>query len=277
VTDPRLARDTENGRYYSDPAGGPDLVSVTNVIDSSVSKHHALMPWAVRETIEWMLERRIMVARRAITDRAELVREIKQVHRDVRERAADLGSRVHLRAQAIMLGTPHPADPEVESYARQLVKWMTAWGVDITRDVVSTEITCMHRTLGYAGTADLMIWLPTGPGGRRELWLIDFKTSSTRPAKSVYPEFAMQLAALRFCEVVILPDDTSEPVPAIQRTGILNLRQRSHALVDMPGDKAAWRAFRGALVTTQWLHELPGSHPALLPPEAAEPDFLKAA
>jgi hypothetical protein len=123
-----------------------------------------------------------------------------------------------------------------------------------------------HRRLGYAGTADLLIWLPTGADRAMELWLIDYKTSATRSAKSVYPENTLQLAALRFAEVVVLPDDTDAPMPPIQRTGVLNLRAKSHALVEMPAGRDAHRAFRGLLEGTRWLHVAPSTYPALLAP-----------
>jgi hypothetical protein len=277
VTNPKHAHETERGRYYTDPAGGPDLVSVTNVLGTSVHKQ-ALIGWAVKLTAEWVLDRRMEVARRAITDRAALAREIKAVHGDARDAASDLGDRVHAAAEARLLGAPVPADPQVAPFLAQLDRWLSLWGVDVDKHVVATEITCVHRRLGYAGTADLMIWLPTGPRGRLELWLIDFKSSATRSAKSVYPENTQQLAALRFCEAVLLPDDTDGPMPKIQRAGVLNLRKRSHALVEMPAGRAAHRAFRGALANALWHHAASTSYPALMPPAAKQhPTTRKAA
>lgn len=265
MTDPKHARDTDNGRYYIDPAGGPDLVSVTNVLGTSVNKA-ALMPWAVKVTVEWILDNRMEVARRAITERAELTKQIKKIHRDARDNAADLGDRIHKAAELRLLGAPIPADPEVAPYLAQFDLWLAAWGVDIAEHLVATEITVLHRRLGYAGTADLMIWLPTGKNGALELWLIDFKTSATRPAKSVYPENTQQLAALRYAETVLLPDDTDAPMPKIQRAGVLNLRAKSHALVEMPAGRDAHRAFRGALANAVWHHAAPSTYPALLAP-----------
>jgi hypothetical protein len=265
VTNPRHARDTERGRYYTDPAGGPDLVSVTNVLDTAVNKR-ALIPWAVKLTVEHVLDNLYDVQTRIDDERPALTRDIKAIHRDVKDRAADLGDRIHSTAEAWLLGAPVPDDAEVAPYLTQLKIWLAAWGVDLAEHVEATEITVLHRRLGYAGTADLLIWLPTGPGGELELWLIDFKTSATRSAKSVYPENTLQLAALRFAETVLLPDDTEQPVPAIARAGVLNLRARSHALVEMPADRTAHRAFRGLLEGTRWLHAAPSSYPALPPP-----------
>ncbi|MEU5477518.1 hypothetical protein [Streptomyces mirabilis] len=271
MTDPRHAHDTDNGRYYTDPAGGPDLVSVTNVLDTSVNKTRSLMPWGVKVTLEWIFEHRMEVARRAITDRDELTKQLKQIHRDVRDKASDLGTLIHHAAEKRLLGAPFAVDREVAPYLAQLEAFLGFWGVDIDKHVEAAEITCLHRRLGYAGTADLMIWLPTGEGRALELWLIDFKTSATRSAKAVYPENTQQLAALRYCETVLLPDDTEQPMPEIQRTGVLNLRAKSHALVEMPAGRDAHRAFRGALVNALWHHAAPSSYPALLAPDQPVP------
>jgi hypothetical protein len=281
MTDPRHAFATDHGRYYRDPAGGPDLVSVTNVLSAGVAKF-ALVPWAVKLTAEYCVDNRIEVARRALSDRERLLKDIKAVHVAARDRAADLGTRIHNRAEKMALLAPFEADTEVDPYARQLTLFWERWGVDLHEDIVAAEITFVHRRLGYAGTGDVMILLRTGwrrIRGRRakQLWLIDYKTSATRPASSVYPENAMQLAALRYAEHVLLPDDTDGEVPAIQRTAVLNLRQRSHALVPMPGNRRTHRAFRGALETTKWLYAAPTTYPALLPPAAEAQSTRKAA
>lgn len=269
MTNPKHARDTARGRYYSDPAGGPNLVSVTNVLDTSVNKSMALVPWGVKLTVEYVLDNVASIARQLLTDRIGITRTIKAVHIAVREAAADLGDRVHAVAEARLLRAPIADDPEVAPYLAQFNLWLASWGVDIDQHVEATEITVLHRRLGYAGTADLLIWLPTGPGGRLELWLIDYKSSATRRASSVYPENTLQLAALRYAETVLLPDDTEQPMPRIERTGVLNLRARSHALVPMPAGRDAHRAFRGALETTRWLHAAKSSYPALAAPAAA--------
>lgn len=276
MTQPKHAHNTPRGRYYSDPAGGPDLVSVTNVIDTAVNKTMALVPWGVKVTLEYTLDQWPLLTDRVADDRPALTRELKAVHKDIREQAADLGDRIHAAAEARLLGAPIADDLEVVPYLAQFDLWLKSWGVT-DDDVEATEITVLHRRLGYAGTADLMVRLPSGPAGRRELWLIDYKSSATRRASSVYPENTLQLAALRFAETVLLPDDTEEPMPPIERTGVLNLRAKSHALVPMPADRTAHRAFRGALETTRWLHAAKSSYPALTAPEGAARLIRKAA
>jgi hypothetical protein len=268
MTNPKHAKQTTVGRYYQDPAGGPDLGSVTTVIDTAVNKTMALVPWGVKVTLEHTLDHWPLLTDRVRDDRPALTRELKAVHKDVREQAADLGDRVHTAAEARLLNAPIADDPEVAPYLGQFDLWLKSWGVVPEQHVEATEITVLHRRLGYAGTADLMVRLPSGPDGRMELWLIDYKSSATRRASSVYPENTLQLAALRHAETVLLPDDTEQPMPKIERTGVLNLRAKSHALVPMPADRTAFRAFRGALETTRWLHAAASSYPALVAPAA---------
>jgi hypothetical protein len=277
VTDPKWARNTERGRYYADPAGGPDLISVTNVLGAGVNKSFALVPWGAGLVADHVIADPIGTARRARTEPTALRRQLVALPTGNSDRAKNLGTRVHNRAQALVLGVPYPADPEVEPYAIQLAKWFRLWRVDFDRDVVAVESTVLNRQRGYAGTGDLWLWLPTGPHGRRQLWLIDYKTSAKKPATTVYDEQPLQLAALRHAPVLLLPDDTDEPAPKVTRTALLNLRTRSHRLIEVPSGPEQFRAFLGALRTARYLHTAPASYDSILPPWAPGSPERKAA
>lgn len=267
MTDPKWARSTERGRYYTDPAGGPDLISVTNVLGTAVHKP-ALVPWGAGLVADHVIANPIVVARRARTERTKLRRELVALPYSNAERARRLGTRVHTRAVAIVLGTPHAADPEVEPYARQLARFFRLWRVDFERDVEAIEMTVLNRRRGYAGTGDLWLWLPTGRYRRRQLWLIDHKTSAHKPDTTVYAEQPLQLAALRHAPEWLLPDDSSAPAPRVHRTALLNLRPRSHRLIEVPSDKRVFRAFVGALADARYLHSAPTTYDTILPPWA---------
>lgn len=266
MTDPKWAVATERGRYYRDPAGGPDLISVTNALDS-INKP-ALLPWGAGLVADAVIADPINVARRARTEPAALRKELVAAPRQYAERAKNLGSRVHNRAQAMVLGVPYPDDPEVEPYARQLARWFRLWQVDLGRDVEAVETTVMHRQYGYAGTGDLWVWLPTGRYRRRQLWLVDYKTSAKKPAHTVYDDQPLQLAALRWAPEWLLPDDTSERAPRAHRTALLNLRPRSHAFIEVPSGIEQFRAFLGATRTARYLHSAPSAYTTVVPPWA---------
>nr|WP_206441304.1 hypothetical protein [Streptomyces boncukensis] len=243
------------------------MVSVTNVLGSAVHKP-ALVPWGAGLVADAVLADPIAVAHRARTEPAALRRELIALPNTHRERASDLGTRVHHRAHALVIGSPSPADPEVEPYARQLARFFRLWRVDFDRDVEAVETTVLNRRHGYAGTGDLWLWLPTGPGRRRELWLIDYKTSTKKPATTVYAEQPYQLAAYRWAEVALLPDDAEVPAPRPRRTAVLNLRPRGFRLIELPSDRAVFRAFLGALRSARHLHASPADFPSILPPWA---------
>ncbi|SFK75049.1 hypothetical protein [Streptomyces pini] len=275
MTDPKWAVATERGRYYRDPAGGPDLISVTNALDS-IHKP-ALIPWAAGVAADQILAEPIATARRARTEPTALRRELVGAPARVGERAKSLGTRVHNRAQATVLGVPYPADPEVEPYARQLARWFRLWRIDLTADVEAVETTVLNRQRGYAGTGDLWVWLPTGRYGRRQLWLVDYKTSAKKPAGTVYDEQPLQLAALRHAPEWLLPDDTSEPAPRVHRTALLNLRPRSHRFIEVPSGPEQYRAFLAAVRTARYLHNAPRAFTAVVPPWAPGASDRKAA
>ncbi|MFF5451831.1 hypothetical protein ACFY40_11400 [Streptomyces sp. NPDC012950] len=277
MTDPKWAVATERGRYYRDPAGGPDLISVTNVLGTGVNKSFALVPWGAGLVADAVIANPIDTAHRARTEPTALRKELAAIPRQNSERASNLGTRVHNRAQAQVLGVPYPADPEVEPYAQQLARWFRLWEVDLVEDVVATETTVFHRQYGYAGTGDLWVWLRTGAARRRQLWLIDYKTSAKKPADTVYDEQPLQLAALRHAPEWLLPDDTTEAAPRVHRTALLNLRPRSHRMIEVPSGRAQFRAFRGALATSLYLHNAPSSYQAVLPSWAPGVTDRKAA
>ncbi|MFD5838185.1 hypothetical protein ACFWHV_32250 [Streptomyces collinus] len=276
MTGPKWAVATERGRYYRDPAGGPDLISVTNCL-SAIAKP-ALTPWAAGMTADAVIADPIAVARRARTEPAALRRELVAVHRQYTERAQNLGTRVHNRAQAQVLGVPYPDDDEVEPYARQLARWFRLWQIDLGADVEAVETTVMHRQYGYAGTGDLWVWLPTGRYRRRQLWLVDYKTSAEKPVDTVYDEQPLQLAGLRHAPEWLLPDDTSERAPRPHRTALLNLRPRGHAFIEVPSGIEQFRAFLAAMRTARYLHSAPSAYPTVVPPWApGATDTRKAA
>lgn len=283
MTSPRHAEATALGRYYTSPIDGEQLISVTNVLSVGVAKP-ALVPWAAKVVAEhtWDLLPRMAAAlitkdcgAGAQRDQACgkcrdcLTRELKAQVTVARDKASDLGSRVHTLAEAHVLGTTiaeEDGDDIAQHYLGQYLKFIDQWGIDLEHDVEAVEVTVANPRLGYAGTLDLIVRLPLDgylPGhpvkrlaaGEKSLWLVDLKTSETRPATSVYGEYALQLAALRHASEVWLPDDTkTSMVRGITGAAVLNLRRRTYELVPLPTGKPEFDAFQGALRLAKWAH-----------------------
>lgn len=273
MSNPKFAQPTDNGRYYVLPTG-ERFPSVTNALDGGVNKQ-ALVPWAAKVTDEaWAanLPRAVKASRNP--DRFQDFRkDMKRQVRVVKDTAADLGTRIHAHAEARVLGKPIAEDDECEPFVDQLLDAFDRLRIDITKDVEATEATIVNRTHGYAGTGDLWAWLRLSPttltwGRVRHLWLLDYKSSSTRPVDSTYPEHGMQLAALANGQSLLLDDGTElDPPGPIAGTAVLNLRTNGWALVPVPADReAAMAGFLGALHTTTYLHSLSGKPPAIQAP-----------
>jgi len=294
VTSPLHARDVRGkGRYYGPCQDGcplgvdidPDrlYMSVTNA--QSVVAKPALVPAAVKVTAAaaWdQLPRMIATSRqpdvgipadggpkpcsqRTVATRCGECRfcvtsAIKNQHRNEWETKADLGSAVHYHAAARLLGQPLPPDEQVEPFIRQYAMFLRAMGVDVDRDVYSVETTVFDRDLMFAGTLDVAVELPVDPlSGKitraRRLWLIDIKTSLTKPADTVYADQPLQLAGLRYAPRTVLVDDTEQETPEYAGAAILNLRTDDHAMIPLPADEHVNQAFRHAVELQRWFHD----------------------
>lgn len=254
------------GRYYLRPSTGEQLVSVTTVLD--VAAKPALVPWAAKAVANyaWELLPRMVAASLDDTAMTEITREMKDRPEVVRERASNLGTRIHHLAEAHLTGRPEPDDDEAAPYVAQYLRFLADFGVDIERDVEAAECTLLNTREGYAGTCDLYVRLPiTGrlagnrpaptAKGERVLFLVDLKSSATQPASRLYESHPLQLEAYRRCDLVLLDDGTEIPTPkGILGTAVLNLRVDDYALIPLPADDAVWSAFRGYLAAAKWLH-----------------------
>ena len=278
MTDPTHARNVPGkGRWYFHPTTGEQWPSITNVLDVAVSKP-ALVPWAAKITAAkaWNeLPRMVTQSRTRTSCEAKrsdqrcgkcwdcLNREIKSEVQIVKDMAADLGTRVHAIAEAYVLGKPTPADEEAQPFVKQLLRFYNDFDVNLDQDIEAAEVTVVNRRQGYAGTGDVLLWLTLD--GKRRLYVVDYKTSSTRPVTSVYPEHGMQVAAIAKGETVLLDTGEEMPMPGPIAGGfILNLRVDGYALIPMPlygSLNDAFTAFCGCLRAATYLHSCYGAKP----------------
>lgn len=273
MTSPRHAESTAIGRYYTHPVTEQRLISVTNVLSVAMAKP-ALVPWAAKIVAEHALNNLPAVVAGSRTDRDGTLRALKQQVTVVRDKAADLGTRIHALADAHVTGRElawEDGDDEAAPFVEQYLAFLTDFGIELDRDIVAAELTVAHPTLGYAGTLDLIVELPLGvewtdqgpktyalPDGERAPWMVDLKTSTTRDSTSIYPEYALQLTALRKAREMWMPDDTTLAIErGVVGTAVLNLRSRTYALIPVPSGDTEWAAFRGALTEALWVHSEP--------------------
>lgn len=257
MADPRHSRDTANGRYYEDPKSGELLISVTNALNALAKP--ALAPAAAKVTAEYCMAQlpRAVKASRTPADAEAFLKAAKAEHKNVWESRAGIGTRVHVQAEAHALGKPIAEDEDAAPFIDQYRKFLADAGVNLAEDVEAVEVTVLHRTARYAGTADLWLWLRSEFHGMPPgLWLIDIKTSLTKPPSAFYRDHVLQLAGLRFAEVALAPDDSEHEVPEFAGAAILNLRQDRYGFIPSPSDEAAHAAFCHLVNASYYLHGL---------------------
>jgi hypothetical protein len=276
MTQPKHAHESENGRYYLDPQTGEELISVTNALSVGMAKY-GLPLWYAKNAAEYAMDNLPMIVARSRTDRDGALADIKAAAERVRDKASDLGTRVHDLAEAHVTGKSlarQDNDDQAEVFIGQYLQFLSDFEVDLASDVYSAETTVSSPQHGYAGTLDLLVYLPlTGflpaervkleraPDGGKKLWLVDIKTSMTRSSTQCYPENALQLTALRKAKHMWLPDDTKGAMPPVAGTAVLNLRQKTYKLIPLPSGMAEWRAFESVLNLAKWLHsDWPGEY-----------------
>lgn len=271
---PRNAETTGSKRLYSDPLTGEKFWSVTTIISGGLPKP-ALLPWGIKSTAEAAVRYRKTLF--AMTGECErngactpddwctvcdaAVRWLKSQPYQQRDKAADLGTKIHEAAEAYKLGKPMPPWPDdIAPSMAQFEKFLLAFAPTFEQ----VEQTVYHRGQRYAGTLDAILTLSDG---RRVI--VDYKTG-----KAVYPEVGLQLAAYRYAEYMRLPDNTESPVPPVDSAAVLHLLPGSWQFIDVRADQEVFTAFLYCRETFRFMEELSKTviGEALLPTNTLTPE-----
>jgi hypothetical protein len=250
---PRNATESGSKRLYA--WRGEKFWSVTTIIGGGLPKP-ALLPWGIKSVAEAAVQKRRTLM--AMTSECErdgkctpadwcsscdaAVRWLKSAPYQQRDKAADMGTKIHEAAEAYKLGKPMPPWPEdIAPTMAQFERWLLAFGPTFEQ----TEASVYHRAQRYAGTLDSIVTLSDG---RRVL--IDYKTG-----KAVYPEVGLQLAAYRHAEFIGLPDGNEAPVPEVDGAAVLHLRPDSWQFIDVRADDEVFTAFLYCRETFRFMEE----------------------
>ena len=258
MTEPKLATQSRRGRFYSLPAGGPDLPSVTTILD--VLAKPALVRWAAKEVAEAAWDDRKALS--VMKDREAALKMLKGAPWSRREKAADLGTSVHEVAAVLSAGGTLPSiSPTAEPYVDAFLQAVK----DLDLDIEITEATVGNRTIGYAGSLDGI-----GTSGMMDKrFLFDIKTG-----KGVYPETSLQLAAYRFAEIIVKSvitldpegsniesyhletDDVEEPMPQVDGAAVLHLKpDGEYAWFPTRADEDTFNVFVALAKVWRWNDE----------------------
>jgi hypothetical protein len=238
MTDVGLWHDDHHRYYYGDV--GP-LVSVTTAVD--IIRKPALEQWGRWEVAACAVRNADilpnLIAEQGDKKATAWLKSIPDLKRDVK---ADLGTRVHKLAEAIIAGwTPEVSDDE-RPYVRSFVQFFE----DNDPSYVLVEALVCHLGFSYGGKFDGIADIK----GTR--YLLDLKTS-----KSVFPEVALQLAGYRYAEFIGHKDRVDQdPIPEVDRCAVVHLRPDGYSLVEFNVDWGTFAGFTAALNLHNWVHKI---------------------
>jgi hypothetical protein len=164
-------------------------------------------------------------------------------------RKANIGTDVHDWFERLALGTATLPDvPTIyQGHANQFLKFVEDFEVEFS----ATEFTVYNRQYGYAGTGDLMFY-----SGKKPQWgltLGDYKSSES----GLWPEIAMQLAALKHGEFIGLPDNTELPMPKVDTTVGIQITDKKYCVKEARSDERVFMQFlRSKDTLSEWMNDL---------------------
>ena len=230
MTTPALAQNVKGkGRHYQHPNTGELVPSVTNII--GVLNKPALPRWAAKVVAEQAVAMRDSLPK---LDEAEAVDLLKGAPWRSSTRAADRGTTIHAYLEARMQGLdPQEISGEAARFRRAADAFLKEW----TPQPLHIEMTVFGPD--YAGTGDL--WAKVN--GR--LAILDYKTS-----KAVYPEAALQLAAL--AKATVMPGGT--PAPPVLDGYVVRIGEHGYEVKKVADLDYNYAAFRACLQAWHWMN-----------------------
>ena len=238
TTTPSLVR-RNHGKGHTYRLDGAHAPGVTNALNAGYPKP-AIAQWAARAAADEVLDFWDELAELSPSDRRERVRTAPDRDRDA---AARRGTEVHTFAEKLAAGEEVNVPDELVGHVDAYLRFVEEWDV---RELL-VEAVIARRKPRYCGTLDLVADLADG-----KRWLLDLKTTRS----GVFSENALQLAGYRFADFYVDGDGLEQPIPAVDRAGVVWLRaDRTYELVPVEAGEREFVLFRMVLEVARFADE----------------------
>lgn len=197
MSKPALARywsDSENaGRGYIRPSNGeqvPGVTSITGKVDKDLAQ------WGADQAVRWMVANWFRWNPGAKSEDSAF-RGARYRWKDYRNERGAIGTGVHNHIEGLIENSG-PFLDDLDQEQREMVEQYEEFVFTHAPQFISSEVSVFGD--GYAGTLDAYAIIDG------DVWLLDWKTS-----KRCYPEYFMQLAALKNAHTVAIPTTADDP------------------------------------------------------------------
>jgi hypothetical protein len=248
MTSPINSQTIDGIRYYTSPRTNEKLVSVTSVL-STLDKP-ALRYWIGKQVATYAVEERSTWLPIAEKDPKGALDLIKGSPWRFTENSAQLGSAVHDAVEKRILGENldiTTLSDDVKPFIKSYINFEEIFKPTYEM----SEATVLSYKYGYAGTLDAIATFNNPELGLVGRYIIDWKTSKSGP----YPEAALQMAAYKHADVILLPNGTEVELPECDGAIVVKLRPRSYEVVPANVDQDTFKYFRHLQMAFKWQHE----------------------
>ncbi|NUS56224.1 MAG: hypothetical protein HOV66_15400, partial [Streptomycetaceae bacterium] len=212
-------------RYWLD---GKPIPGVTTLLGKGLPKP-ALPYWAAKCVAEYVVDNPDQVEQIRSLGRGPAVAALKAIPWQARDEAAVRGTDVHKLAEEIIHGREVAVPEHLVAHVEGYTRWLDEFEVS----PILTERPVGHRALWYAGTFDAIVRIG------EETWGLDWKTS-----KGVYGSTALQVAAYMGAEFFVDKDGNEQPLPEVDRIGVVHITEAGTRLHPFRDKEAAWKDWR---------------------------------
>ncbi|EHM24231.1 hypothetical protein SPW_7325 [Streptomyces sp. W007] len=227
-------------RFYVDPDDGrikvPGVTSVVGMLPKDF-----LTYWAAKQSAEAAVNNWDIVSKLCERDPAGAIDYLKSAHRRTSKAASDLGSTAHDYFERLARGDNVPLR-QVHADVKPHVTYFKQFLDEIQPEFLHLEETVWSDVHQYAGSFDAIAKIDG------EVVMVDWKTS-----KDVYDSVALQLAAYRYADRIILAESgESVDVPAMTGGAVLHVRPDAWKFVPVECGEDVFAAFLALRKVFDW-------------------------
>jgi hypothetical protein len=254
MTDPALSKRTDNGRFYVHPGKHHQVPSITNV--TGIKAKPGIAGWGYRICAEFVADNLDSIY--SLKDRGAIIDMVRNAPYRSTDGSAHVGDVVHEWIDRTIKGEIVPDDEFAAPYVMKNDKkimlspaagrtarnmWTQFRGIENRYPIkwLYSETTVWSEKYDYAGTLD---WI-ADIGGAVTL-------GDTKTGNNVYPEVAMQLAALAFADYAIDSQGNQFQLPEPEKFAVLHLRPRGARLHQVVNIDEAFKSFLGLRACFEW-------------------------
>jgi hypothetical protein len=212
-------------KYWLD---GKPIPGVTTLLGKGLPKP-AIPYWAAKTVAEYVVDNPEAVDQLRKMGRGPAVAALKGIPWERRDEAAVRGTAVHALAEEVIHGREVDVPDHLLAHVEGYVAWLDAFKVE----PILTEFQVASRQFWYAGTGDAIVRIGD------TTWLLDWKTS-----KGVYGSTALQVAAYAGADFYVDDNGDEQPVPEVDRIGVVHVTEAGTCLRPFKDKEAAWKDWR---------------------------------